>query len=210
MRLRNIKNAQDIIEASDYLLKDNITFNKTQPLELEIGCGKGAFIIGKAKQNPNINYIGMEKYASVLVGAIKKAEQENLDNLKFICMDAQTIDKMFNKTIDKLYLNFSDPWPKKKHAKRRLTSSNFLKIYDGIFKENPHIEMKTDNTNLFEYSLVSLSEYGYTLTEVNFDFTSEDNIETEYEQKFRKQGYPIHRLQAQVKKCKNVKKNGKN
>mgnify|MGYP003301797688 CR=1 FL=1 len=207
MRLRNIKGAQDIIAKSKYIVlepnkyKGNFKqlFNNSNPIEIEIGMGKGDFIIERAKQNPNINYIGVEKYASVLVYATKKLEDTDLPNLKIINIDANTIDEIFSKEISKVYLNFSDPWPKKKHSNRRLTSFIFLNKYKNIFVNECYIEMKTDNQNLFEYSIISLSEFGYVLKYVTFDLYNDDltgNIQTEYEKKFVSKGMKIHKLVA--------------
>lgn len=206
MRLRNVKNARIIVESSNYVInnpKDYIgkyktLFNNDKPINIEIGMGKGDFIIGMAKKNPNINFIGIEKYESVMVRAIEKLENIELPNLKLIRMDAIEIDKIFNKEINTLYLNFSDPWPKKRHAKRRLTSEIFLKLYDNIFIGIPHIIQKTDNIGLFASSLVSLSKYGYTLENVSLDLKNEsiDNVVTEYENKFMKIGTNINYLDA--------------
>lgn len=206
MRLRNVKNARIIVESSNYVInnpKDYIgkyktLFNNDKPINIEIGMGKGDFIIGMAKKYPNINFIGIEKYESVMVRAIEKLENIELPNLKLIRMDAIEIDKVFNKEINTLYLNFSDPWPKKRHAKRRLTSEIFLKLYDNIFISTPHIIQKTDNIGLFASSLVSLSKYGYTLENVSLDLKNEsiDNVVTEYENKFMKIGTNINYLDA--------------
>lgn len=207
MRLRNIKGAQDIIAKSKYLIQNptdykgnfNKLFNNNNPIQIEIGMGKGDFIIEKARLNPNINFIGIEKYASVLVYAMKKLENIELPNLKIINIDAGTINETFSKEIDKIYLNFSDPWPKKKHSNRRLTSYIFLDKYKDIFKKDYIIEMKTDNQNLFEYSLVSLSQNNYKLEYVTFDLYNDDlegNVQTEYEKKFVSKGMSIHKLVA--------------
>ena len=207
MRLRNIKGAHDIISKSSYLINDyekykgnfKLLFNNSNDIEIEIGMGKGNFIIEKAKQNPNVNFIGIEKYASVLVSAFKKLEDIDLPNLKIINMDANFINDVFEKEISKIYLNFSDPWPKKKHSDRRLTSSIFLNKYSNLFVNDRIIEMKTDNMKLFEYSLVSLSESKYILKEVNLDLHNslvENNIQTEYEKKFSSLGMPIYRVLA--------------
>ncbi len=206
MRLRNKKGAHDIISQSNYLIKDyesykgnfKSLFNNDNKIEIEIGMGKGDFIIGKAIQNPDINYIGIEKYATVLLSAFKKLDMD-LPNLKIINMDANYIEDVFDKEVSKLYLNFSDPWPKKKHADRRLTSSKLLDKYNDIFVSDRVIEMKTDNMKLFEYSLCSLSEHGYILKEVNLDLHNssiENNVETEYEKKFSALGQPIYRVVA--------------
>ena len=206
MRLRNVKNAKNIVENSKYVInnpeeyigKYQTLFNNDNPINIEIGMGKGDFIIGMAKKYPNINFIGIEKYESVMVRAIEKLENIDLPNLLLIRMDAIEIDKIFNKEINTIYLNFSDPWPKKRHAKRRLTSEIFLKLYDKIFISTPHIIQKTDNIGLFASSLVSLSKYGYTLEEVSLDLKNEDidNVVTEYENKFMNLGTNINYLNA--------------
>lgn len=185
MRLRNVAGAKDIINANIYINRgiDELPNKKTY---LEIGMGKGDFIIANAKRYPNINFIGVEKYDSVLVRAIEKID-EDLPNLKLLRLDANTIDTVFNKNIDLIYLNFSDPWPKKRHALRRLTSPIFLEKYDKIFKKDAHIIMKTDNRKLFEYSLKSLTDYGYKIEDISLDLHNDeypDNIMTEYEQRF--------------------------
>ena len=206
MRLRNVKNAKVIVENSNYIINNpeeyigkykNI-FNNNNPINIEIGMGKGDFIIGMAEKYPNINFIGIEKYESVMVRAIEKLANKKLDNLKLIRMDAIDIDKVFDKEINTIYLNFSDPWPKKRHAKRRLTSNIFLSLYDKVFKDIPHIIQKTDNIGLFAYSLESLSKYGYTLDNVSLDLASEDidNVVTEYENKFMNLGVKINYLNA--------------
>ena len=206
MRLRNVKNAASIVENSNYVIsnpkefigKFQSLFNNNNPINIEIGMGKGDFIIGMAQKYPNINFIGIEKYESVMVRAIEKLENIELPNLKLIRMDAIEIDKIFDKEINTIYLNFSDPWPKKRHAKRRLTSEIFLKLYDKIFIGVPHIIQKTDNIGLFASSLVSLSKYGYTLEEVSLDLKNEDidNVVTEYENKFMNLGTNINYLNA--------------
>ena len=165
--------------------------------------GKGDFIIENAIKYPNINFIGIEKFDSVIVRAIQKSNELELNNLKLIRMDALEIDEVFDKEIDRIYLNFSDPWPKERHAKRRLTSPIFLKKYDCIFKGSPNIIMKTDNNPLFEYSLESLTEYGYEMLSVTRDLYNEDisdNIATEYEKKFVSKGININRFIAIKKK----------
>jgi len=207
MRLKIIKVVHYIICKSFYLIynyqeyKGNFKsiFGNDNKIEIEIGMGKGNFIIEKAKRNPHINFIGIEKYATVLVSAMKKLEDEDLPNLRIINMDASFINDVFENEISKVYLNFSDPWPKKKHSDRRLTSKIFLNKYSKIFENTMVIEMKTDNRNLFEYSLVSLSEFGYILKEVSLDLYKgdvEDNVQTEYEKKFVSLGMPIYKLYA--------------
>ena len=163
--------------------------------------GKGNFIIDMAKKNPNINFIGIERYESVLCRAIEKLEMEQLDNVKIICIDALGLGDIFAGDIDTIYLNFSDPWPKKRHAKRRLTSHVFLPIYDNVFKDEKIIIQKTDNVGLFESSIVSLSTYGYVIEDISLDLASTDkeNSLTEYEAKFMSQGIKINYLKARKK-----------
>ena len=206
MRLRNVKGAKDKILLSNYNIDnpfDNINnwnkvFNNSNPIYIEIGMGKGKFIIENAINNPDINYIGIEKFDSVIVRAIEKVEQLDIPNLKFIRMDATRIDEVFNKEIDKIYLNFSDPWPKDRHAKRRLTSPIFLEKYDKVFRNDNIIEMKTDNINLFNYSVDSLKEYGYNIEYLTNDLHKEnvDNVMTEYEERFSKLNIKINKLIA--------------
>ncbi len=206
MRLKHIKNADIIINKSDYIVKEptkykgkwNKLFNNDNDIYIEIGTGKGKFITSLAIDNPNINYIGIEKYDTPLVGAVKRLENINIPNLKLICFDAIKIDELFDHEVSKIYLNFSDPWPKKRHAKRRLTSDTFLPIYDSIFKKDKRIVQKTDNVGLFEYSIVSLSNYGYVIKDISLDLhnTSKENVMTEYEKKFSSQGIKINYLEA--------------
>ncbi len=206
MRLRNVKDAKDIVSNSKYVINNpqeykgsfSKLFNNSNPISLEIGMGKGDFIINMAIKNPDINFIGLEKYQSIIVRATQKLEDLNLNNLKLICMDAKELNEVFAKEIDTIYLNFSDPWPKKRHAKRRLTSDTFLPIYDSIFKKDKRIVQKTDNVGLFEYSIVSLSNYGYVIKDISLDLhnTSKENVMTEYEKKFSSQGIKINYLEA--------------
>jgi len=160
--------------------------------------GKGKFIVENALKYPNINFIGIEKFDSVLVRAIQKLEEIEIPNLKLIRMDATRIDEVFNKEIDKIYLNFSDPWPKDRHSKRRLTSHVFLEKYDKIFKQDKIIEMKTDNIDLFNFSLESLKEYGYNIEYITNDLHKEEvfNIMTEYEERFSNLNIKINKLIA--------------
>lgn len=206
MRLRNVKNAREILENSKYFIKDyknykgnfKKIFNNDNEIRIEIGMGKGTFITTLAKENPDINFIGIEKYESVLVRGIQKANEMDLPNLRMICCDAKELNEVFDHEINTIYLNFSDPWPKKRHSDRRLTSHIFLKVYDDIFKDKKTIIQKTDNIILFAYSISSLSTYGYTLNKVTLDLHNEDikNIKTEYEDKFSSQGYKINYLEA--------------
>ena len=206
MRLRNVKNKIEIINSSEYLItnieqykgKWNKVFQNENPIEIEIGMGKGDFIIGKALQNPNINYIGIEKYDSVVARAVQKMPK-GLNNLKIIVMDAINIDSVFDREIDIIYLNFSDPWPKKRHARRRLTSREFLTKYNDVFKNKKRICQKTDNRNLFEFSIISLNLEDYKIDEISLDLHNSDienNIMTEYEKKFAKKGQIIYYLFA--------------
>ena len=206
MRLKHVKGAHEKIEASEIVIKNpedykgkyQALFLNDHPIHIEIGTGKGDFIIGMAKKYPMINFIGIEKYDSVLVRAIEKVE-EPLPNLKFIRADATYIEEVFDHEVDVIYLNFSDPWPKKRHAHRRLTSPEFLKRYDSLFKEKKEIIMKTDNRKLFEYSLISFNEYGYHFEEISLDLYHDDltdNVATEYEKKFHNLGFPIYKIKV--------------
>ena len=209
MRLRNVKNAREIVDNSSFVVhnpkeykgKYSEVFGNNNPIELEIGMGKGNFIIDKAMKNPNINFIGVERYESVVCRALEKLENTNLTNVKIICIDAFELDDVFDKEISTIYLNFSDPWPKKRHAKRRLTSHVFLPVYDLIFKDEKVIVQKTDNVGLFESSIVSLSTYGYTIEEISLDLASTgmENSLTEYEARFMSQGIKINYLKARKK-----------
>ena len=205
MRLKNVKGAGEKIKLSPYVVdnpsdykgKYNKLFNNNNPIYIEIGMGKGTFIVNNALKYPDINFIGIEKYDSVMVRATEKVEDMNLNNLKFIRMDANNIGDIFDKEIDRIYLNFSDPWPKVRHEKRRLSSSNFLNKYDNIFNKNKRIVMKTDNRKLFEYSVMSFVNYGYKINEISLDLHNDDikdNINTEYEIKFSDLGYPIYKI----------------
>ena len=206
MRLKNVKGANDIIVKGKYYVSEpreykgnwNKLFNNNKPIYIEIGMGKGNFIIENAIRYKDINFIGIEKYDSVIVRAIQKSNELELDNLKIIRMDAKNLEEVFDKEIDTIYLNFSDPWPKDRHAKRRLTSSIFLNIYNKIFKNRKRIVMKTDNIDLFNYSLDSLINNGYDIIYKtnNLDCLNEDNIMTEYESKFYNKGININKLEG--------------
>ncbi len=206
MRLRNLKNKDEILNNSKYLVKNPMdyrgnwisAFKNNNPIYIEIGMGKGKFLIENAIKYPNINFIGIEKFDNVLARSLPKIP-DNLNNLLIVRLDALNIEKIFYKEIEKIYLNFSDPWPKARHHLRRLTSKVFLNKYDSIFKSSCLINMRTDNQNLFIYSLESLSEYGYKLSDITFDlhtYCSEDLITTEYEDKFVELGMPIYSLTA--------------
>ena len=198
MRMRNPKDKDDVISSCNFLIKDEVSFDRNLPLHIEIGMGKGDFILNMAINNPDINFIGIEKYSSVASIAIKKIRDYNLPNLKIIISDVVNLEDLLFKKVSVIYLNFSDPWPKDRHAKRRLTSENFLKLYDNLFKDKCVIFQKTDNDNLFSYSLDSLKNYGYLIEEVSYDLHSTNifNIMTEYEKKFSEQGIKIKYLKA--------------
>jgi len=208
MRLRNVKGKESIISNSCYIIKNptqykgkwKSVFNNDNDIYIEIGMGKGKFIIENAIKYPNINFIGIEKYDSVMVRALEKLQDKKIDNLKLIIFDALKLDEIFDKEINRIYLNFSDPWPKKRHTHRRLTSEIFLKLYDKVFACDNEIIMKTDNKGLFAFSIESLSKYGYILENVTLDLQDEDdNITTEYEEKFRNRDITINRLEARKK-----------
>ncbi|MBC2208523.1 tRNA (guanosine(46)-N7)-methyltransferase TrmB [Listeria seeligeri] len=175
-------------------------FGNNNPIHIEIGSGKGQFVSGMAKANPNINYIGIEMIESVLVSALDKAIEADVPNLRLVARDAKLLEECFEKgEIAQIYLNFSDPWPKKRHTKRRLTNPTFLTIYERLLPEAGEIHFKTDNRSLFEYSLVAFSEYNMLLTFVSLDLHNSDyegNIKTEYEEKFSAKGFLIYRLEA--------------
>ena len=205
MRLKHVKDAEEIVKNSKYVINNpeeykgsfNKLFDNNNPIYIEIGMGKGNFIIENAIKYPNINFIGIEKYDSVMVKAIKRLEELTLNNLKLIRMDANNINNIFDKEICRIYLNFSDPWPKDRHAKRRLTSPNFLKKYEKIFKSKQDIIFKTDNRKLFEYSLMSFNELNYQIEDITLNLYDDDyplNIPTEYEIKFMSLGYPIYMI----------------
>ena len=211
MRLRKVKGAAETIAAHPNIVVQNekelkgnwqSVFEKEQPLYIEVGMGKGQFVIGMAQKNPHLNFIGIEKFDSVMVRALEKViEAGELPNLKLLKIDADELTEIFEENeVAGVYLNFSDPWPKPRHAKRRLTHENFLKLYQTIMKEDGAIRFKTYNRLLFEYSLASLSQYGMILQDVALDLHKREDLEwnvmTEYEQKFSAKGQPIYRLEA--------------
>ena len=207
MRLRNVTGSEKIIAASPYVVQEpkemknkwKELFGISNPIYIEIGMGKGQFITTMAKNNPNINFIGIEKYSSVLLRAIQKVEAEEIPNLRFLCIDAKEIVDFFGKEeIDKIYLNFSDPWPKDRHAKRRLPSREFLKRYDQILKPDGVVEFKTDNEGLFAFALEEIEPAGWKLDAMTHDLHHNKelcagNVMTEYEEKFSEIGNPIHK-----------------
>ena len=201
MRLRNVKNKEEILRASSYLVTDpkkyygkwSNYFQNDHPIYIEIGMGKGKFLIENAKMYPDINFIGIEKYDSVIAKCLMKIP-EGLSNLAIIRMDASLISEVFDHEIHHIFLNFSDPWPKKRHHLRRLSSRVFLEKYDSIFCGKKVIEMRTDNVELYQYSLMSFSEYGYIFQKISFDLHKDDMplITTEYEDRFSKKDCPIY------------------
>ncbi|MCR4675097.1 MAG: tRNA (guanosine(46)-N7)-methyltransferase TrmB [Lachnospiraceae bacterium] len=211
MRLRNIPAAEPAIEKSPYCIKDpnslkgqwKMSISNNKPIYIEVGMGKGQFITTLAKQNPNIYYLGMEQYSSVLYRALQKMEEDPIENLSFLCYPAEELPEIFEPgEIDKIYLNFSDPWPKDRHAKRRLTSSRFLDRYAKIIKSEGYIEFKTDNIDLFKFSLEEIKAHSeFDLIEHTFDLHHNEkmnvgNVLTEYEEKFSAKGNPICKLIA--------------
>lgn len=207
MRLRNVKGSRDTIADSEYTVnvpeenkgKWNEFFGNSNPIHIEVGMGKGQFITEMAVNNPNINYVGIEKYSSVLVRALEKRKELEINNLIYIRMDAENIENVFDKDeVSKIFLNFSDPWPKDRHAKRRLTSRQFLSRYNNILIKDGTIEFKTDNRPLFDFSIEEVPEAGWNMLECTYDLhnspMSDGNIMTEYEEKFSKMGNPIHKM----------------
>lgn len=213
MRLRNIPGAKDAISASSLVIQEPEIhkgnwlelFEKKQPLYLEVGMGKGRFLMDMARLHPEINYVGIEMYDSVLLRALQKAEElaeqgEFLSNLRFLRVDARLLPDIFaSGEVAGIYLNFSDPWPKARHAKRRLTSGEFLERYDKILAAKGVVEFKTDNRELFEFSLEEARETGWKILEYTFDLHNDEkmrvgNVMTEYEEKFSAQGNPICKM----------------
>lgn len=208
MRLRNVKGAREALAESDFTINEPVenkgnwkaVFGNDRPIHLEIGTGKGRFIMELAEKNPDINYIGIEKFSSVLIRAIEKQRELALPNLRFIRMEAEKLEDVFAEgEIDRIYLNFSDPWPKDRHAKRRLTSRQFFARYNHILAKEGRVEFKTDNRDLFDFSVEEVKEAGWKLDAVTYDLhndpvLNEGNIMTEYEIRFSEMGNPIHKL----------------
>lgn len=211
MRLRNIPGAGGAVRRSKYVIQEpkqykgryTEVFGTSNPIQIEIGMGKGQFIIGMAKRNPDVNFIGIELYASVLYRALQKMEKLEKDgeapqNLRFMCINARELSDVFGpEEIDRIYLNFSDPWPKGRHAKRRLPGRDFLRIYDTFLKKDGFLEFKTDNENLFEFALSELPEAKWSPKKIIYDMYKgprkpEGNVMTEYEEKFASAGRPIY------------------
>ena len=213
MRLRNIPGARETIQAHHAVVRQpelqrgcwSRVFGNSRPVRIEIGMGKGRFIMNMAKAHPDINFIGIERYSSVLLRAVEKFDTDefrDLTNVRFICMDAREIGEVFAPgEVERIYLNFSDPWPKTRHARRRLTSTEFLARYEQVLKEGGLLEFKTDNAGLFDFSLEQIGEAGWTLLAHTGDLhhneeMNQGNIMTEYEEKFSAKGNPIHKLIA--------------
>ncbi|MFP4929043.1 tRNA (guanosine(46)-N7)-methyltransferase TrmB, partial [Staphylococcus pseudintermedius] len=167
-------------------------FERQQPIHIEVGSGMGKFITTLAQQNPHINYVAIERDKNVMIRVLDKVREHNLTNIKLLCNDAVILTDYFRQgEVDRIYLNFSDPWPKKRHAKRRLTYRSFLALYQQILREDGELHFKTDNRGLFAYSLESMSQFGMYFTKINLNLHQEDegdNIPTEYEHKFAEKG----------------------
>ena len=210
MRLRNVPGAREVMVENEYVFTEpegmkgtwGEVFGNNNPVHIEIGMGKGRFISTLAAMNTDINYVGIEKYSSVLLRAVEKQDELQLPNLRFIRMDAENICEVFGKyEVDRIYLNFSDPWPKDRHAKRRLTSRQFFARYNEILKPEGRVEFKTDNRPLFDFSVEEVKEAEWTLNAVTYDLHNDEelvagNVMTEYEEKFSSQGNPICKLIA--------------
>lgn len=204
MRARHVKNAQETIENCSFLIKEPTIkyFENNNPIILEIGMGKGQYLLNSALNNPNINYIGVEKFDSVIARAISKTSSYKLNNLLYIREDAKNLQNYFNNQISTIILNFSDPWPKKRHETRRLTNHFFLDIYNQLLINERKIIIKTDNLILFASSLKELNNYGAIFHEISFDLSNEGipNILTEYEEKFIRQNIRINYLSCSLKR----------
>ena len=205
MRLRNVTGSREMIAESQYVVHEpelnkgkwQQVFGNQAPIRLEIGMGKGKFLMELAARNPQINYIGVEKYSTVLLRAVQKMEQTPLENVRLIRMDAEHIEDVFApEEIDRIYLNFSDPWPKDRHAARRLPSRQFLERYDRILKKDGVIEFKTDNRDLFAFAEEEVAESKWKILQLTYDLHADeemmkDNVMTEYEERFSSMGNPI-------------------
>jgi len=209
MRLRHIPGSEEEIAGSPYVVQNPFekkgfwkeVFGNENPIEIEVGMGKGRFIMELAAIHPEINYVGIERYPSVLLRGLQKRSQMELDNIFFMCVDAKNLADIFAPgEVQKVYLNFSDPWPKDRHAKRRLTSEDFMAVYDQILKPDGTVEFKTDNRGLFDYSLEGIPRAGWQVKEFTYDLhhnqMGEGNVMTEYEEKFSSRGNPIYKLIA--------------
>ena len=209
MRLRHIRGAEEAVAESPYVIRQPLQyrgrfaelFGNDHPIEIEVGMGKGKFIMELAGRYPDVNFIGIERYPSVLLRALKKRGELELPNIYFLCVDARELTDIFAPgEVDRIYLNFSDPWPKDRHAKRRLTSPDFMRVYDAVLARDGRLEFKTDNQELFAYSLRSIPEAGWRIEAFTRDLhhseLAEGNVMTEYETKFSAMGNPICKLVA--------------
>lgn len=207
MRLRNVTGSREVIAESRFVVHEPATqkgrwsevFGNEHPIHIEIGMGKGRFMMDLAAANPDINYIGIEKYSTVLLRAVQKMEVQELANLRLVRMEAEEICEVFDKgEVARIYLNFSDPWPKDRHAKRRLPSRQFLARYHEILAEDGRIEFKTDNVDLFDFALEEVASAGWKIEAVTRDLHHDErmlagNVMTEYEEKFSSKGNPIYK-----------------
>lgn len=209
MRLRHIPGSEEEIAESPYVVQEPFEkkgkwkdiFGNGNPIEIEVGMGKGRFIMELASLHPEVNYVGIERYPSVLLRGLQKREKLDLDNIFFMCVDAKNLSEIYEPgEVQTIYLNFSDPWPKDRHEKRRLTSGEFMAVYDRILKPEGAVEFKTDNKGLFDYSLNAIPEAGWRIKEYTYDLHHSDmgqgNVMTEYEEKFSAMGNPIYKLVA--------------
>lgn len=209
MRLRHIPGAEEEIAASPHVIQNpeshrgrwEQVFGNHHPIEIEVGMGKGKFIMELASLHPQVNYIGIERYSSVLLRGLQKRDQIESNNIFFMCVDAKSLGEIFAPgEVDRIYLNFSDPWPKDRHAKRRLTSPEFMAVYGQVLKPEGRVEFKTDNKGLFDYSMEAIPMAGWKIESYTFDLhhseLSEGNVMTEYETKFSLKGHPICKLTA--------------
>ncbi|OIJ12462.1 tRNA (guanosine(46)-N7)-methyltransferase TrmB [Anaerobacillus alkalilacustris] len=212
MRLRNKPGASEALLKQPTIVIQNPENNKGKwreifgndnPIHVEVGTGKGQFLTGMSQLHPEVNYIGVEKYDSVIITALERIQKAELTNFKLLNEDVVNLINYFVEgEIDRVYINFTDPWPKNRHEKRRLTYENFLKMYEQVLKKNGEVHFKTDNQGLFEYSLHSFSKYGLILNNVSLDLHNsniEENVMTEYEEKFSQKGMRIYRCEAQFR-----------
>lgn len=209
MRLRNIPGARETVANSPFVVQEPSTvrgrwkdvFGNENPIFIEVGMGKGKFLMELAQKHPEINYVGIERYSSVLLRGLQKREELDLSNIWFLCIDARQLAEVFEEgEVERIYLNFSDPWPKDRHAKRRLTSPEFMAVYDKILAADGQVEFKTDNEGLFDYSLESIPQAGWRIEASTRDLhhspMAEGNVMTEYEEKFASKGNSICKLIA--------------
>ena len=207
MRLKNIPGARERIAESKFVIQEpksmkgswRTFFENHNEIHIEVGMGKGRFMMEMAEKNPEINYLGIEMYSSVLLRAVQKMEEKELHNLRFILMDAREIEEVFDhEEVDRIYLNFSDPWPKDRHAKRRLPSRQFLQRFEQVLKKDGVIEFKTDNRDLFDFAVEETEPAGWEILEISYDLHQDekmmkDNVMTEYEERFSSLGNPIYK-----------------